>query len=71
MGWIKTWIAAPLVFFGLMAEAQVIRLETEHMVEDDLFQKSQSIVPVYKYESDSIEAYSRSEPMRPIWTGTA
>ena len=44
---------------GLLSYAQNIVLETEHEVEDDQFQKSQSIVPIYKYQGLSIEPYTK------------
>lgn len=47
------------MLIGIFCNAQTIRIECENMVEDDQFTKSQSILPIYKYVSDSIEPYSK------------
>ncbi len=39
--------------------AQTIRLDAEKHVKDDVFEKSQSILPIYRYTSDSIEPYTK------------
>jgi hypothetical protein len=48
-----------LLFWGLcgLISAQTIKIDCEKNVEDDFFQKSQAILPIYKYLGDSIEPY--------------
>lgn len=49
----------PIILIGIFSFAQSIRLPMIKEVEDDFFTKSQSILPVYKYESNLIEPYSK------------
>ncbi|PCJ67206.1 MAG: hypothetical protein COA58_02495 [Bacteroidetes bacterium] len=49
----------PIVMIGIFVSAQTIRLDADKRVIDDAFEKSQSILPVYKYTSDSIQPYSK------------
>ena len=44
----------PIILIGIFSFAQSIRLPMIKEVEDDFFTKSQSILPVYKYESNLI-----------------
>lgn len=44
-------------FLGLWA--QEVAVPTEEWVEDDLFRKSQAILPMYRFRSDSIEPYTK------------
>ncbi|MFY0643218.1 MAG: hypothetical protein JXR19_02000 [Bacteroidia bacterium] len=55
----KLLILLPFLVIGLLSYGQTILLETEHEVEDDQFKKSQSIVPIYKYQGLSIEPYTK------------
>lgn len=48
----------PIFMIGIFLSAQTT-VELEWKVEDDAFEKSQSILPIYKYESSSIEPYSK------------
>jgi hypothetical protein len=49
----------PIILIGIFSFAQSIHLPMIKEVEDDFFTKSQSILPVYKYESNLIEPYSK------------
>jgi hypothetical protein len=49
----------PIILIGIFSYAQSIHLPMIKNVEDDFFEKSQSILPVYKYESNIIEPYSK------------
>lgn len=44
---------------GIFCEAQTVTLYGQKGAIDDQFTKSQSILPIYKYVSDSIEPYSK------------
>ena len=48
-----------IILIGIFSYAQSIHLPMIKNVEDDFFEKSQSILPVYKYESNIIEPYSK------------
>ena len=52
-------IGVPIFMIGISVFAQTIRIEAQKKVEDDAFQKSQSILPVYRYLGDSIEPYTK------------
>jgi len=49
----------PILVIGIFVSAQSVRLKSQRRVKDDFFEKSQSILPVYKYQSLSIEPYSK------------
>jgi hypothetical protein len=55
----KIAMLVPILMVGIFVSAQTIRLEADKKVEDDAFAKSQSIIPVYKYQGDSIQPYSK------------
>ena len=44
---------------GIFVLGQSIRLPTSRDSKDDFFEKSQSILPIYKYENKTIEPYSK------------
>jgi hypothetical protein len=52
-------IASSFMVLGLTLMAQTIRIESEKHVKDDAFEKSQSILPIYRYVGDSIEPYTK------------
>lgn len=52
-------VSLGLTFCAAFGYGQVHRIETENKVIDDAFEKSQSILPIYKFVSDSIEPYSK------------
>ncbi len=52
-------VLIPIVLIGIFVCAQPIRIETQQRVKDDFFDKSQSILPIYKYTGTSIEPYSK------------
>ena len=55
---IKRLISAFSLFFVVcVSHGQVIHIDAEKKVKDDAFEKSQSILPVYKSVSDRIEPY--------------
>lgn len=49
----------PILMIGIFVNAQVIKIDTEKKVKDDFFEKSQSILPIYKYTGNQIEPYSK------------
>lgn len=49
----------PIILIGIFVGAQPIRIETQKKVKDDIFDKSQSILPIYKYVGASVEPYSK------------
>ncbi len=51
--------AVPIFLIGISVFAQTIKIDAIKKVEDDAFQKSQSILPVYRYFTDSIEPYTK------------
>lgn len=55
----RIFFTIPIILVGIFCDAQQISLATEFWVEDDQFNKSQSIVPIYKYTSSKIEPYSK------------
>ena len=57
--WIKRLIVVLLTVGSTQLSAQTVRIEAEKLVQDDQFQKTQSIIPVYRYISDSIEPFSK------------
>ncbi|MEY2925478.1 MAG: hypothetical protein RLZZ337_2028 [Bacteroidota bacterium] len=52
-------IGIPVILIGISVFGQSIKIEARNRVEDDAFQKSQSILPVYRYLGDSIEPYTK------------
>jgi hypothetical protein len=48
-----------LLWLGITVSAQTIRIEARKNVMDDAFAKSQSILPVYKFDSMCIEPYAK------------
>jgi len=48
----------PVFMIGIFVSAQSVRLQSEKRVKDEVFEKSQSILPIYKYQSKFIEPYS-------------
>jgi hypothetical protein len=48
-----------LLWIGITVSAQTIRIEARKNVMDDAFAKSQSILPVYKFDSMRIEPYAK------------
>mgnify|MGYP001568774808 FL=1 len=57
---IKNVIALiPILLIGIFVSGQTIKIDMNRMAKDDAFEKSQSILPVYKYTSDSIQPYSK------------
>jgi hypothetical protein len=55
----RVFTLIPIMLIGIFVFAQSVRLETEKRVKDDFFEKSQSILPIYRFESLSIEPYSK------------
>lgn len=49
----------PIIMVGIFVGAQTIKIDTEKKVKDDFFDKSQSILPIYKFTGPSIEPYSK------------
>lgn len=49
----------PIVMIGIFVSAQTIKIDMDKKVQDDFFDKSQSILPIYKYTGKSIEPYSK------------
>lgn len=49
----------PVLLIGIFSFSQSIHLTMIKDVEDDFFKKSQSILPVYKYDNKEIEPYSK------------
>ena len=49
----------PVFLIGISIYGQTIKIDARQKVEDDAFQKSQSILPVYRYLGDSIEPYTK------------
>lgn len=47
------------LFIGFLAQSQVIKVDCEKRVKDDFFDKSQSIIPVYRYVGKEIEPYTK------------
>ncbi|MBT8326930.1 MAG: peroxiredoxin family protein [Bacteroidia bacterium] len=56
---IKRLIIVFLTFCSIQLNGQTVRIESEKLVKDDQFHKTQSIIPIYRYVSDSIEPYSK------------
>ena len=48
-----------LLLVGIFSFSQSIHLTMKKYVEDDFFKKSQSILPVYKFQNKEIEPYSK------------
>jgi hypothetical protein len=55
----RTLILIPITLIGIFVSAQTIRMEATKKVKDDAFDKSQSVLPVYKYTGNKIEPYSK------------
>lgn len=49
----------PIFLIGLIIHAQTVKIPFEKRVKDEAFDKSQSILPIYKYSGKSIEPYSK------------
>ncbi len=56
---IKRLFVVTFTFLTIYSSAQTVRIEAEKLVQDDQFQKTQSIIPIYRYTSDSIEPFSK------------
>ncbi|MBR9917974.1 hypothetical protein GYB29_09905 [bacterium] len=55
----KTTLLLFILGGTLFGSAQTIHIETDSMAEDDQFNKSQSILPIFKFTSPDIEEYSK------------
>jgi len=55
----KTLVLLSFLLFSTQGFTQITKITTTKMVKDDAFDKSQSILPIYKYINDSIEPYSK------------
>lgn len=55
----RIFSAFPIFLIGFFVSAQSVRLQSQSRVKDDFFEKSQSILPIYKYQSLSIEPYAK------------
>jgi len=55
----RIFILIPIITIGIFVSAQTIRIDTEKKVKDDFFEKSQSILPIYKFKGTQIEPYSK------------
>lgn len=52
-------VGIPVILIGISVFGQTLKIDARKKVEDDAFQKSQSILPVYRYLGDSIEPYTK------------
>ncbi len=59
MSFKRIFTLIPITLIGIFVGAQTIKIEMEKKVQDDFFDKSQSILPIYKYTGTSIEPYSK------------
>jgi len=55
----QTVVLLSFLFVSTQGFTQITKIPATKMAKDDAFDKSQSILPIYKYTSDSIEPYSK------------
>ena len=54
-----TLVLLSFLFISTQGYTQTTRISATKKAKDDAFDKSQSILPIYRYTSDSIEPYSK------------
>lgn len=59
MSYKQFFLLFSFLVLGVQVYSQSIRVPATKMAKDDAFDKSQSILPIYKYTSDSIQPYSK------------
>ena len=55
----RIFTSIPIVMIGIFVGAQTTQINMDKKVKDDFFDKSQSILPIYKYTDVRIEPYSK------------
>ena len=59
----------PITLIGIFVSAQTIRVDAQKNVKDDAFDKSQSILPVYKYTPGQLFGPNNPGPPSPVELG--